>query len=1420
MADIKVTTGVDLTGLRNGLNQSKTLINNFKSGVGSLTLNLRLNYHGPTTAQLNAITAAIQAMSHAAGSVAPINFGFAGMANPLAAFAGVGAAATGLYEAAKAADSARVSHELFGKQLARNRIEMDAGGAAATDLAKSLNISQQQAEDAIATFVKQGASLEQATLFAKAGAASALNMGRDAAAGVDAIAKTLATGQSDLLDGIGISENFSKSLEKVAKSAGKTTGELNKLEQNKAMADLLNTAVIASGEMDGLAAMTGGLAGQAGKLKTAWDDAKKALGAEFVGDFTKGLNIAATALTAFAKVIGTVVSYAKAIVPPILLAAGAYGVYAAQATIAAAASGLFVAAQAKIAAMGAVLIANPWVAAVAAIGLALNLATRYYDKIAEENEKKNAEFDRRLAEAEQGTAGTQYDGKARQFTLAIMGTEDALERAKQRVIELQKQAAQGMIDQKQVRDAQGQVDLLGVRLEQLKGRLSHLQDVAQDAQNWPDFAKQLQGLQAGIRNDGLTGLEKSLDKVKTQYDGLRKSANETFKTSEMRAKAARDIENLRAQAIAQVKADLGADLTKALADRARAAEKERITAMEDGMKKRNAMRDAEIAEVERKGQEELKKYKGLGREAEIKEATRKEVAAVRAKWAQDDADFTQKQVTEARKRSEAIRAAELKGYQDAAEARVQAAEFAYDRELKAAEGNAAKILQVETANAQKIARAKQDALNAKYAADSQKLTSDLNAKLGDKTLSQSDRSAWTKQYQADMRTLTVTTRQEMTAIQAEASDRIAAAVKEARAASEALAQSQRDTARAAAEYGVQTAQSADQAVSAQMRVIGALREELKARQDLLTASSAETPEQQEQRKRDVMTAQLAVMQAQRDLREQVLRQGEELISQAQEQNSLLAEITVSEHVREQVSAQQRENLAATADFYDRSAAYARSQGAGLEEVNGLLAKRDDLQRQIVRSMEQSRQAAIAESRAHLDNATNMARAAVQDAQSLADRTAARQALYVQLQQEQALNEGLITLYAQQGRSQAVINPLLDKRVQLNRDLNGLSREQADDIKRAQEAQRSLTDAVSDFNAKMREASDASFANQFERAVQDADAAMKRATESGDALSRTLRGTAQGGDIAENSVSDVTAAMQRAAGDTSKAAEAVGKLRSMYDALKSSADQLAGSLGDLASRAGDQSVFSQLEDRAKANQDTAQSNLKETISQYGADSKEAADAMRAVVDANKTYGDAINAGIENQVKSLEEQKSAIERAFRGLSDTAARDASVKAVDDKIAELRKSGEDRIRSSAQDVERSLSGAMATVRALDLAASKALTQSQQFAKQVQQVAKQQVVIDLKINPASVTPIGKLIGDAFVQRVSPAIQQLLTLERRATVAGAGTSKVQSANGVTYSGNVTYNINVAGMTPNAKQLAQQLSAEISAGQRARTATRG
>lgn len=1418
MADLNLTTGVDLRGLRTGLQAARTQINTFKGGVGSLTLNLILNYRGPSAAQLGAITAALNAMRAAAGSMPSINFGGLGIVS-VATAAGLSAAAKGLYESARAADAARVSHELFHNQLVRNNQDLGQGAAAVTELSSALNITQQQAEDALSQFVKQGASIQQAVFYAKAGASSALAMGRDAAAGVDAISQTMASGISNMLNGIGVAENYSTFLQKVAKESGKTVDELNKLEKNKAMEQLLTTAVVASGEMEGLATMTGGFAGSTGKLKTSWDEFKKTLGTEFVAGFSRGMNVAAEALTRFAGVLPTVTGGLKTIVGPIALAGVAYTVYARQAAIATASSGMFVAAQARIAAMGSMLIANPWVAAIAAIGLAINLATSYYNKVAEENERKNAAFDQRLKDSDSSTAGTEFDQRARTYTMAIMGLEDRLAAAKKKADDLF-EASKGnyaLVDQ--AVKAQEEADKVAKKLETVGDMLKHVQDEASDAAALPEFTKQLQDLQAGIRNEGMDGLAKSLDKINTQYNGLRATIETTFKTAEARSKAARDVENLRAQAIAQAKSALGDELTKSLADMQRKAEKERVDAMSDGMAKRSRQRQAEIDEVERKGQEELKKYKGLQREPEIREATRQAVAAVIAKWDADDKAWTQKQTQEARKRSETIRQTELDGYKEVADARVQVAEYGYQTELKKAEGNAAAILRIEVENASKIADEKSKAVQAQFASQSQKLSSDLAAKLDDPKLNASDRSAWMAQYARDMAALRAKSGAELTQIAGEAEQKVQDATKAAREAAENIAAAQRTTAQAAASYGVETAQNALDQAAAQQRVVAALKEELAARQELLNNSGAETDEKREERKQAVLAAQLAVLQAQHDARDQLVSAVEREFDVMQQHSDLLAQITVSEQVRQSLAAERRESMLREANFYQQQAERATAEGASLDEINGLLDKRDAAQRRIVQSMEESRKAAIGEARAVLDSQLNTAKAALEDAQSLTQRTAARQALAEKLAEERALNEELIGVYTAQGRSQGDINPLLEKRTSLTRELSTLDKQQVEDLKKQAEAQRSLTSDVADFNAEMRDLQAVSFGDELKNALLDADSALKQAGESSEALNRTLREQAAGGQVAEDSVKDVSAAMQRASSDTSKAAESVKKLRSMYDALKSSADALAGSLGELAGRAEDQQMFDQIEQRADRNEKSALDNMRQVIATFGQDSVEAANAMKAVVDANRAHGEAVRAGLENQVKDLERQKAILESATVGaVSGADAVKLSVAEIDAKISALKDEGDTRIRQGAQALSQSLSGAMGTVNALDDAAAKTLDKGKKLSDQVKGVAKGQTIgTDLKINPDSVTPVGKLIGDAFVARINERAGEILALERRAPVGGV------AGNNVTYSGNVTYNLNLGNagsMGPDVERLARQLCQTVSARNRRTNATRG
>lgn len=185
-------------------------------------------------------------------------------------------AVQGVLSLAQGAQKADSQLRIFNGTVQRMGVDGKAANDMVNRLADQFGVMPSVVQDSTTQLLRAGYSLQQIEGILKGAGASSLAFGRDAAAGFDNVTSAAVTGQSDLLNSIGISQNLSTEYQKLAKHLGKSVDSLTDAERAQATYNLVVGATQA--EVGDLGTLTGGLAGQQGKLNRAVGELSNTIG--------------------------------------------------------------------------------------------------------------------------------------------------------------------------------------------------------------------------------------------------------------------------------------------------------------------------------------------------------------------------------------------------------------------------------------------------------------------------------------------------------------------------------------------------------------------------------------------------------------------------------------------------------------------------------------------------------------------------------------------------------------------------------------------------------------------------------------------------------------------------------------------------------------------------------------------------------------------------------------------------------------------------------------------------------------------------------------------------------------------------------------------------------------------------------------
>lgn len=221
-------------------------------------------------------------------------------------------------ELAMEATKAEIAVKVFNNTLKAQGQNSVEAARIVNSLAKEFKVMPEDVMNSATALIRMGATMEQVqTLFRGAGA-SALAYGRDAKTGFENVSSAVVTGTSALLNQIGIAENLGPTLDKYARSLGKTSDELTAQERILASTNMIMKAT--EQEYKSLGDMMGGLVGENADLTKATTELRRALGAELtpvvrqvtdaLTGLIRGLKDSASAVGGFKNLLGQIVDRA------------------------------------------------------------------------------------------------------------------------------------------------------------------------------------------------------------------------------------------------------------------------------------------------------------------------------------------------------------------------------------------------------------------------------------------------------------------------------------------------------------------------------------------------------------------------------------------------------------------------------------------------------------------------------------------------------------------------------------------------------------------------------------------------------------------------------------------------------------------------------------------------------------------------------------------------------------------------------------------------------------------------------------------------------------------------------------------------------------------------------------------------------
>ncbi|WP_272977109.1 hypothetical protein [Deinococcus geothermalis] len=703
-------------------------------------------------------------------------------------------AANGLFQFARASDSARIAQGLFQKTIQKTGSTSAEAAQVVAKLQDTLGVTQDAAQEGIRGLLRQGYTLQQAYTALEGAGASALAAGRSAAEGMQGYVDAVTSGTSAALNQIGISENLFPFYAQYAKSIGKTTDELTR--QDKVQAELLLIQKATSDEVADLIALQSGLGGAVNSTNRELSEAQKQLGESLVPLAINGaraltrvldvfnalppgiqttvalLGASAVAVGVLAAPVSTLVSGYKALWETVskgrqaakaveaaadatqtlntaskagafvnLLtwvksAPAAWQMYRASVLAATGANNLWTASALRMIAtnLGTWLTTTAAGAAaaagvVAAAGGALAAATY---KIAQDTQRAYADMD-----AADQQAFNSMMGRVRK----LIAAGDELSRTRAKILLVMQQLAEA---------ERGQ--LVGVRwtgeriykrdeeaIARLRSRLGELREeearlyteqqrraalAPKQVKLTDDQAKALQELrrelsQRGfeLKVQGMTDLQRDLANLGREFDDLRRKVKQPFivegkldlQNPELQ-QALRQLDAQLAAEQASVRKRYADEAVRTSRDSALAAQRAEIEAMRDGAAKKAALRQLELQDVQREVQEKIKSLSDFpSRQREVEAAGRRQIAALRQKWREEDRQLAEQNAQRVADAERAARDSVISAMRDGAqkEAALRAAALSdlradIRRRVEELEGYPREQARVEAAGQQQI----------------------------------------------------------------------------------------------------------------------------------------------------------------------------------------------------------------------------------------------------------------------------------------------------------------------------------------------------------------------------------------------------------------------------------------------------------------------------------------------------------------------------------------------------------------------------------------------------------------------------------------------------------------------------------------------------------------------------------------------
>ncbi|OLV19531.1 hypothetical protein [Deinococcus marmoris] len=577
-----------------------------------------------------------------------------------------------------------------------------------------------------------------------------------------------------------------------------------------------------------------------------------------------------------------------------------------------------------------------------------------------------------------------------------------------------------------------------------------------------------------------------------------------------------------------------------------------------------------------------------------------------------------------------------------------------------------------------------------------------------------------------------------------------------------------DLAKARLQLTIDQSATEKDAATARGLALQALREEVALK--VKAAGQAQGRGEQITAELAVITARKAVSDAEREDRQQRVSSAAEETARYRTAAEYAASMTVNAGLREKYEGNVRASLAAEAEAYTRIAATAASE----QERNGYLDKAADLQRQIARSLEDSRKARLGDLSAARDQQAATLDAALNEARSATERLAARRNLAADAQEQVSYYTELERLYREQGRAQSEIGDAINGRRAAETRVRDLVKEQLDDQKRLADASKTLTTQAAELRDVWAAAMDDSAANRQNRALVRTQAAFVELERTTGTYRTTLKSTTGAVRIGESAIESTGEAISNQSKAISNAQQALSELRSEWEAQKSAVDSLNSSLNTFAGATKNQAVLDGISARAQNAYAESLRAAQDARARYGAGSPEYAAAVDLSAKSFQAASGAIKAAADNQAATVEASARKQAKAYQRTADAMGTVPEVlrKTQDAQQATYQRQA-DKIKQTAEDLASSLAeqglgldivGALNAAQAGAVGLERKLGGAQKLLKGV--LGDGGNVLTISVDPKlaeQVKPAGEVLGQIAARAmISELSRSRLDLERLA----------------------------------------------------------